>query len=131
LLPDRSNSSKSLNISVATSTDDCGLVIVSSASLSVDQLRRTQTSFKIILELRQEPFEHVRFGFVGQNLHLQHLIKQVVKSAYPHALGLVEKRVADPNIDAQPLLYSVGLPERSLPLVFILTCIGELVATSA
>jgi hypothetical protein len=56
LLPDLLNSSKSFNIS----WPHRGMIVWSySASLSVDQLRRTQTSFKIVLELRQEPLEPV------------------------------------------------------------------------
>ena len=46
--------------------------------------------------------------FVGQNLHLQHLIKQVVKSACPHALGLFGKRVADLDINAKALFQFVA-----------------------
>ena len=36
----------------------------------VDQLRGRRTSFKIVLDLRQEPLEPVRLGFVGQYLGL-------------------------------------------------------------
>jgi len=53
-------------ISTATSTDDC----ISSTSVSTNQLRRTQTSFKGVLELRRKPFEPIRLGFVGQYLGL-------------------------------------------------------------
>jgi hypothetical protein len=70
LLPDRLNSSKSLNISMAASSDHCSLVIISNAYLSVDRLRRSQTSFKIVLDLRQEPFEHVGLSFARQHLCL-------------------------------------------------------------
>src|SRR6516164_3083081 len=70
LLPDLLNSSKSLTISMAASSDDCSLVIVSSASLLVDQVRGRQTSFNIVLELRHKPLEPVRLGIVGQHLGL-------------------------------------------------------------
>jgi hypothetical protein len=62
---------------------------------------------------------------------LQHLIKQVVKSAYPHALGLFGKRVADLDINAKALFQFVGSPECPLPGLLKLTCIRELITVSA
>jgi hypothetical protein len=51
--------------------DACTLVLSSFHRAASDtSFRRNQTSLKIILELRQEPLDSVRLGFVGQYLRL-------------------------------------------------------------
>jgi hypothetical protein len=44
--------------------------LITIASLSVVQLRGRRTLFNIVLDLRQEPFDYVCFGFVRQYLGL-------------------------------------------------------------
>ena len=91
----------------------------------------SQTSFKIVLDLFQEPFDPVRLGFVGQHLGLQYLIKQAAIGARPHALGLIGKRFSNPDTDAQGLPQFVGSPECPLPRVFVLARVSEPIAMSA
>jgi hypothetical protein len=49
----------------------------------------------------------------------------------PHAIRLIGKRLVDPDIDAQALLQLVRSPERTLPALFVLTCIDKLIAMTA
>ena len=82
---------------------------------------------EVVVDLRQEPFDPVRLGFVDPYLGLQYFIKQAAISAYRHALGLIGNRFSDP--DAQALREFVGSPECPLPWVFVLACVP--IATSA
>jgi hypothetical protein len=85
----------------------------------------------VVGDLHQEPVEHVRWGFVGQYLSLEYLIKQASISARPHAFGLFGERLGDPNIDAQALFQFVGMLKCPFPWGFELTCVGELIAPPA
>jgi hypothetical protein len=54
------------NSAIALTSVVIGRLRSSSASFSVDQLGARQSSFKIVVDLRQKPLEPVRLGFIGQ-----------------------------------------------------------------
>ena len=83
----------------------------------------------IVLDLRPA-FEPVHLGFVCQYLGLLYFMKQVAESAHPHAFGLIGKRLGV-DIHTQALLQFVGSSECPLPWLFVLACVGELIALSA
>ena len=97
----------------------------------LSRLISLETSFRIVLDLRQEPLEPIRLGFVRQHLGLQYFIEQAAIGAHPHALGLFGKWLCDPDTDAQTLLQFVRSPESPLPWLFVLACVGELTAMPA